>query len=296
MMFRKRIAPTLNLSFLASTFALGALFLLSTNAFANPFSAVPTMLSQSSCSELGDPYMPQASELVGHWKLNESAGSTSVVDLSTTGANGTVVGGVTLGVQGQLKTASQFTNSSTYINMGLVPALQLNYPFTVSAWVKPNAFSSTGSVIGSFDSSGTYGGYRGYNVRIETSGAVSAATGSGAAACGPNGRRTFVSSVGVVQLGKWAFVSVVFQSATVRKIYVNGIDRTNSSGTSGNNASIAYGSNNVFRIGHYFTGNSGSCNTTEGFNGVVDNVAIWKSALTESEIRTVYDQQSCGKN
>ncbi len=84
---------------------------------------------------------------VGYWPLDETSGSTAY-DATANGLDGTIVGGVTLGVTGPggSGTAMRFNGSTGYINLG-APAQLRTDSWTVEAWVRVDNWPTTDAMI-----------------------------------------------------------------------------------------------------------------------------------------------------
>ncbi|GEC36467.1 hypothetical protein EME01_05390 [Sinorhizobium meliloti] len=87
-----------------------------------------------------------SSDLVAHWKLNETTG-TSAADSSGNGNTGTLQGGMDAAsdtVAGQVGTALNFNGSSDYINLGSSASLDDLFVGggTISAWIYPESYGN----------------------------------------------------------------------------------------------------------------------------------------------------------
>ena len=154
-----------------------------------------------------------------------------------------------------------FTNSSSHLN---VPQ------FTFNAWIFPQSTSGTRGFY-------THGGGNGYSAGFRlfhdsTNQRAVAAWGSGAV---PDG--TLYAPVGGAPNGTWLMFTSTYDGSAMR-IYVNGvlqaIDDT-----------VAYA---------YSSTASGSfcrCDGCSIFVGPVDETALWSRALSDSEIKRIYDFQ-----
>ena len=207
---------------------------------------------------------------VGHWKLDENAGS-SAADSSANGLTGTLVNSPTW-VAGKMGSALNFSGTNQYVSSPYNAALALSLPITLSAWVKVNPGGS-GWVIATSGQTGG-GNYAGAYLHVsETSvfGQYGSNT-SGAAA----GRRTGTTNV-TVPPDTWTHVAVVINGATNMVIYVNGVD-SGALTYSGSGGTIAYDVANPLMIGQ------GHINNGSYFNGSIDDARVYGTALTAAQV------------
>jgi hypothetical protein len=220
-------------------------------------------------SELDSSWTPQWSNLIGYWKLNETSG-TAIADSSpnATPKNGTISGTYTLGATGKLSNSIGF-NSGATVDLGA------NYDFTgttshtISLWFK----SSIGT--GAYDnlltkraSGDAVGHYQGWVLYIfGTNGALSFERNNN----GADGAIYATNSV--VNDGQWHMGTFTYDGTNM-KLYVDGA----LAATSTHTGSISSVSNTKIVSGY-----------TTSYR---DDVAIWSTALTASEVATIYARQS----
>ena len=142
--------------------------------------------------------------------------------------------------------------------------------FTMVGWVKADAPIGHWEGICYHSSAGNSQGHLG----IDPSGNLSGGTGDGATWAA-------VGSSHAVTAGTWMHVAmVVDRSANTLVLYADGVNVASSAwtavpGTTTDDLTVGRG---------YGTG--------ESFDGTIDEFAIWKRALSPTEIATIYDQQS----
>jgi hypothetical protein len=230
--------------------------------------------------------------LVAHWPFNDSASLgwntvTRKVDLAATGGvefrqQGRFGGGVFLnGRDGSLKGSSNGAISSSDLPSG-------NSPYTMSVWMKPTTFNRGGLVgWGSFD--GRTAGATNLLQMVDDYMPASTEVGGGIVNAWTgndlkyvhSGTRTFEISPGRLACcissfteSRWVHVAVVYDGKA-RRIYYGGRQVANDIPTRPAAFSIAN-----FRIGAGLAAN-------EFFGGRLDDVAVWKRALTEAEVTSL---------
>jgi hypothetical protein len=200
------------------------------------------------------------------WRLGETSGTTAVDVIGA--KNGTISGGVTLAQPGALADgdpAMAFDGNvsliQTAVNLSLVP------PFTIEAWVKStviekfffNNNSRTANVNDLF-----HIGTSGTKLRVQVYYASSGST-------------EMISTNRVIVDGNWHHVAVVFQSNLVTG-YVDGMSDLTAVPT----VALVGSTNKIIKIG-YSTSWTGYT-----WNGSIDEVAIYPTALTAPQIAAHY--------
>lgn len=213
--------------------------------------------------------------LVAHYLLN-SNGNDEI-----NGNHGTVYGATLVNDRnGNLNGAYQFDGTNDWINIGSTSDLEITGDITVSAWVKtPSSWPSV---------------YKDYQIYTRNTEYVSTIYGVNLYLNDPHlsSRRfgfilktgsnswgnDFVTSSTSLQLNTWYFVVGVREGNLV-KIYVNG----NLEGTDvGSSSPINYGATPNASIGQKDN------LSASWFKGVIDDVRIYKRALSASDIQTLY--------
>jgi len=212
---------------------------------------------------------------VAYWRLGESAGTVAVDETGT--QDGTYNGGITKGVTGALTddadTAADFDAvSGSYISVPTDAAFDAMDRVSVAGWFQINVGASLTGTLLRRGSSGEH-----YFIRFT-----------------PAGKRpswhvynqalAFVNIEHVADLNDdlWHF-AVGTWDGTNSRLYIDGLESTNSpqalAGTSigGAGANIGIGSH-------------ADAGTSELMNGALDEVAIFRRALSAREIRDLYDR------
>ena len=209
-------------------------------------------------------------------------------DSTTNGYNG-VYSNVTW-AQGRYGTVGSFNGSSSYIQ---VANDSFNYTaMTFSVWVNPSANDAYMYIFqnGMYDSriSGTIGWY----VRREAGGSLLARGFSSNSLTVPEFDIT--SSAGDIPLNTWTNVTCVL-TPTSFNIYVDGNSTAVASATFTN--SITYSANqpaSVY-IGTAYNYSNGAV-YDYFFEGAIDQVRIFSSALSSTDVADLYDEQYCFDN
>ena len=197
--------------------------------------------------------IPQTSNLLSYWAFNQTSGTTAT-DSSGNNKTATLIGSPTwtTGVAGN---GLQFNGTSAYLNAGTVSVSS----FTISTWVNMSASQSGwGSLVMKQNS---------FGLEVQN-GTVYANVGNGS---------TWTNTVNApLTAGTWKHVVQTFNGSTnTNSIYVDGVLRASGTGTFTNSASnLLIGSWN---------------GSSEFFNGKIDEVRVYNSALTATEISALYN-------
>ena len=150
--------------------------------------------------------------------------------------------------------------SSDYISIGTIDSLNTSQNFSISLWFNENLRKSTGTLF----SSGTGNG----NLI-----SVSSRNGVLNIYVGNSGYTPITS----VSLNTWHHVVLTVENTTA-KVYIN-----NGSPTTNTVGSINSSSGNLAKIGDL------SFASGYYFDGQIDEVAIWNTALTSTQIAEIYN-------
>jgi hypothetical protein len=221
-------------------------------------------------SELDSTWTPQWSNLLGYWKLNESVGAASVADSSGKGNTGAVQSGATLGVSGHLNTAASFNGSSNgYIDVPTTTALAMisSPTITISAWVSTSNWNGTGVIVRKRVAANV-----GYQIYIQ-GGAFNFHFG------------TLATGVSLPALASntWHHFVVTADGAN-HNWYLDGVLIGSAATTT------AAGDSSALDLS--FGGVVSAQGGGQDFSGSIDDVAIWSTALTSTQIQTIYNRQS----
>ena len=167
--------------------------------------------------------------------------------------------------------AASFDGTNSYINTGLTlgSGTQLSW----SAWIKTSNTKNT-YLTGDFDSGGANANHR-FSVRLYSQN-FQASVNNAAGGLG-----TTITFGTFAHYGEWAHL-VVTVDGTAVKGYVNG-SQLGSTGTS--SQSLASGVN-AFVLGNF----GASAGNTQQFDGKIDQVRIFNSVLTTTQITELYNE------
>ena len=177
---------------------------------------------------------------------------------------------------GRYGQAAVFNGSSSIITA--TQPSGLNGPCTYSAWLKTTSSSyqsiiTVGSVTGSHTA--------GVNLFVN-SGKLSCQTGNGSST-----ENSTVNSTSDIDTGNWVHCAVVVAGSTQGssiKVYVNGQEE--GSGTADNTAIVAASSESLCLGGRILSGSQSTF-----LNGSLDQVRIYSTALTSSQVTELYNEK-----
>ena len=232
----------------------------------------------------GNPSAPAASDsskfrlfngLVGYWAMNETSWngtSGEVKDNSVSGNNGisTCYGGgctVATTTTGKYGNGGNFDGNSAhgYVSISSAPA-NGNNDYTFSAWIKPNNFGASNTIISEFDNPG---GSSNVLIRFMT-------TTTSKLWCGTyNNGYSAVASNTSLSAGQWVHV-VCTKSGTTGSLYINGV--LDNTGTLGN-----------VTVTDTRIGAGENVSPPYIMNGTIDDTRIYNRALSASEISQLYN-------
>lgn len=161
-----------------------------------------------------------------------------------------------------------FNGTNNYISIPHSNSLVNDSAITLEAWFLPGSFGSNTWENVILGKDGWAQGPQGYTLRCGGNGALSFNFGTGS-----NWQEVLVPNV--LQTQAWYHVAATFDGSTMR-LYLNGVEigTTNYSGTiSSGNYDL-----NIARIPYAITG-------PRHFNGEVDEVRVWRTALSPNTIR-----------
>jgi len=199
----------------------------------------------------------EGAALVGHWKfdgnLNDSAGS----------ANGTFNGGVPNYTVGKIDQALEFDGTDDYVNL---PYTTDPIAYTISVWIKPAGMSPSSIVVRTSNAGPTT--HWSHQLRIDSSGVIEHYAWDGSE------RRVLGTTA--IEVDTWySLVAVATNNGDVR-LYVNGREE-------GNATTIG----TLWADGDRFLVGSNSGHGMGWFEGVVDDLRIYDTAMSAAEIAKI---------
>lgn len=212
--------------------------------------------------------VPNMDGLVAYWSLNEGSG-TSTDDNSPNNNIGTLNGGLdsTGWTDGKSGKALQFDGSNDYVNIPNSPTTNFGTgAFTLSTWVRTSS-PTNGIIIDTSTTPSTFNQMK--RLAIENNGKNIAfyVRSSG-------GNPDLTINVGLND-GNWHYVVGTYDS-NVRKLYFDGSLVGSDTSAIGNTDTAQ-----PWRMGSALGG-------SVPFTGLMDEVAIYNKALSESEIKQLY--------
>ncbi len=200
--------------------------------------------------------------LISKWDLNEGTGN--IASDAVGGNTGTILGAYWLpGISG---TCLSFDGENDYVSIPNNATLNFTNKLTIMAWAKPHEYKEAKiAQKGDWDGHGIgitkWNGWKGH-IRLDSETSVSVE-----------------SSSGRPILDEWYHISVTYDGASL-KLYING-QLNNSKNVTGllkvNSRNAAIGSDDG---GQKF------------FNGLIDDVKFFKTALSQTEIQAIFNDQT----
>jgi hypothetical protein len=209
------------------------------------------------CTDIVDNYDPFDGNGVALYQLNGDA-----TDVSGN-YDGTTVTDVTWGGEGQFGTSGSFNGSSSRIAIPNIVNQAADH--TASIWVKPTDFNANRGALSMFNGSHLL-------VYITTDAGLN--SGGAASSAG--------STAGTLTAGVWNHIVFTYNYATTTyTMYVNGVNR-------GVDVNFNF-SGRPNSIGCH----NGGSSFTAYFNGSIDQVRIFNTALTPLEVEALYTEELC---
>ena len=212
--------------------------------------------------------------MVSRWKLDELVGTTTTPD--AWGSNtGTLGDGVTASTYPALKTEAEcvtgkcmYFDGNDYIEITDSPEMRMSQGGTITAWIYLDGFMSWsyGRIL---DKSTGTDGQNGYVLYVDD---------TYKNICYKSNADSATRSVNnSIKKNTWQFIVVLINNSS-RKIYIDGLDKTGSSGGTMLPPDVALNTS----IGN-------RCSALDRpFNGLIDDVRIYNAALSSSQIKQEY--------
>ncbi|HEX3528183.1 MAG TPA: LamG domain-containing protein [Thermoanaerobaculia bacterium] len=207
--------------------------------------------------------------------------------------NGSVNGSVTFG-PGKVRQAFQFHGQpNDGINLGNVAAFDFSSTssFSIEAWVNVTSYANTGSNDGfmivtlNYTCTAQTPAAEVLAIQLPSRGAIFMVRDA-------NSQQVNLLSSMKIPAGVWThLVAVRDASCSPKKVYlyVNGVLSSSANDPTGaSGASLA-------NTGPDYIGRRMTCGTNNPFNGGIDEVSIYSRALTECEIKALYNAGCAGK-
>ena len=201
--------------------------------------------------------------LVGHWRMNDDAASTTVEDSSGNGNDGTSANNTDgMSVNGKIGKALEFDGATDEVGLG-AGTFDLTGDWTFSTWVSTDSVAAASAFIFFEVSVGPtrrlyiYRTGDDLTLMIGTGGAVN-------------------TGVDIFEVGEWIHIAAIYDASRgIVTTYVNGRDTGIPYTVEGLDATT----------GNFFIGSSNGANF---FDGVIDDTKLYTAALTAGEIWDIY--------
>ena len=181
---------------------------------------------------------------------------------------------VNFNVQGKFGNAAEFNGSSSRIVTGVTPATGSGQ-FSVSGWVNVDSLSAIRGVFSTITTPGT--DRLGFSVHVLTNGKVRALVYDSAGV-------GIIESTDLITAGTWHHIAFTYSNG-LSKIYVDGDVQASTVNQ------LITGYYDSINIGTYY---ASSASLT--MLGSIDQVRIFNSALSATEVTDLYDEQYCFDN
>jgi hypothetical protein len=215
--------------------------------------------------------MPEISNLVGHWKMNDDAATKVIVDSSANNNDGVSIQNTEdINVTGKINGALAFNGTSDKITIPDDASLHVTTKLSVAVWVKRATTGVLEGVAGHWG-----GGNIGWILNIESSNKIGVNLG--------DGTNHSASSAGTITDTNWHHVGITWDSTSGNvKLYIdNVLDNTVSTLSS----PITVPTNDMV-IGNRYNG------APQLFTGDIDDVRVYNKALSASEVAAIYNSDT----
>jgi hypothetical protein len=203
--------------------------------------------------------------LTHHWKFDETSGTTAPDSIGTN--NITLSNSVLVGVAGKIGNAASFNGSNASGDAGKIDFGTGN--FTVAHWVNVNGFKTYPAI---FNNRSSASGNIGFHTRTDGTRTITALID-----LGTTSKRLAVTNLAT---GTWYHIAVSVDRAGLMKLYINGA-------LTGQVDISAFKTTSITNTDNVRIGRDQSSNY---FNGVIDELRIYNTALSASEIFNLYKQ------
>jgi hypothetical protein len=184
---------------------------------------------------------------------------------------------VEFGTDGHINWGAKFNGSSSVINIGSTATTPIDFSaqnWTISAWINPDVIAS-GNFYGIISKYGGSDAARSFNIGIQGSDSTIRLLERG------SGANNIQNSTTTISTNVWTHIAVVRTSSTIT-FYVNGSADTPISST----FSAGNGGTENIRIGIL-------TNTAYYFDGDIDQVRIFNTALDSTKVSTLANETAC---
>ncbi len=228
------------------------------------------------------PCTPPPANMVMWLKFDETNGPTALN--ASAGNQGTLYNGPTRNPGQYVVNSLCFDGANDYVQVQPYAAMQFGTnDFSVDAWVKPATLDNTVRII--VDHREENGGViRGYSLFLGGNNTLAFQIADGT-------HINYPSTLVVPADGQWHFVAVTVKRNDPQGIrfYVDGVQGVPGRDPTGHMGSVTAGPCYPFRVG------SRSSSVSGLFKGCIDEVELFRRALTAAELQAIYDARCKGK-
>jgi hypothetical protein len=246
---------------------LGADFPGSAEYFQGAMDEVKIYNTALSPTQIQQEYTSSAQTLIAHYPFTGNANDAI-------GTNHGTLNGATLTTDrfGNANSAYSFDGTSNFIETANVATTQTDN-YTMSAWIKPSVLPQLGGIVlNGFDNTVNSG--NGYSIVIDDGSSISSGNKISA---GIDGAGWCGGSTALPATNQWYHVVVVRDNG-ISKVFINGVQTSMACGTTPITPS------GTVRIGAH--------NGGRYFNGAIDEIKIYNTALTAAQVLSEYNATS----
>jgi len=168
--------------------------------------------------------------------------------------------------------AFYFTGASSYVDIASSEISNLTFPFTITAWINIDSI-----LAGTIFSTNTYtGNYSGIELFIQNDGTLVLRFADNTGNTGSN-RTKYNTSANFITANNWIFVSAICEDENTCTLYAN--ENIEMPARVGTRSLVSNGSNGKI----HYPGKYGAY-----FNGKIDDVRIFNSALNQQKLDSLY--------
>lgn len=219
-----------------------------------------------------------ADNLVGYWHFNSASGNT-LEDYSGYGHTGIAykMNSANVSTPALVSNGMNFDGVDDYVRIENSPDLRGMAQLTVCAWVYIRSKSNYAAIVAKTDNH-VNNGDRTFRMQIDES------SDKFRYMCFTDVGNKTIKSDATAPLNEWVFIMIWYDGANTR-MYVNA-ELQSSQGTLTGNIHDDSDVRNTVSIGHQ----QYDFSNANAFDGLIDEVRIYNVALTEEEIRALYQQ------
>jgi hypothetical protein len=243
----------------------------------NEISAIYNAGSAGKCL---DNCTPPPADIISWWPAEGNA-------IDQTGSNnGSLVGPVSF-TNGEVGQGFNFDGASSYVLIPNSPSLNPAGAFSIEGWIYLTNDVPQSMILSKWGDRGDYGDNRSYV--LSTVSGLGLLFSISDLANQENNAFQQITANDVLTLNAWTHVAATYDSTTgIRNLYVNGTNVLSNTNT----PVAVYASITPVTIGAWLRGPG----DIEGyFPGLIDEVSLYGRALSDSEIRAIYNAGSGGK-